>query len=306
MLNFSRFTLSRQHHFCRRFSSSSTLKTKQNTTSIRLYRILLRMVNGLNDSLPLQSPLDPRDYGQASLLRNSQKSFNSPIIQLYTAFCVWNDHLDENIMMTWYENVTAGDYIDFDESRAEYPSSLFASRDECKSAIRQAFRRAVPSSDTENDDTALVLSMQRLAMQAIQDVQQQQYLQSLSSVSIDADNRVRVVATSRCVCVVCLMVALVKLVSYAFVISRYILYHRCIGSSWSLGNSKDDSGIKYRFAYRIRVENLPSHSDAVQLLGRKWCIQDTTASGEPVGEAQHVDAPTTGAGAFEMNRRGVW
>lgn len=56
-----------------------------------------------------------------------------------------------------------------------------------------------------------------------------------------------------------------------------------------------EEGIKYRFAYRIRVENLPSSSQTVQLLGRTWHIQDTTATGEAIGEPQHVHAPTTGA-----------
>ena len=59
-----------------------------------------------------------------------------------------------------------------------------------------------------------------------------------------------------------------------------------------------DEVYKYRFAYRMRVENLANNANTVQLLGRTWRIQDTDSQGEPIGEPQHVHAPTTGVGAL--------
>ena len=49
---------------------------------------------------------------------------------------------------------------------------------------------------------------------------------------------------------------------------------------------------KYRFAYRIRIENLSENN--VQLLGRYWRIQEHDAS-EMEEEPVIVDAPITGA-----------
>ena len=53
---------------------------------------------------------------------------------------------------------------------------------------------------------------------------------------------------------------------------------------------------KFRFAYRIRVENVSDES--VQLLGRYWCIQELTVDGsvDDSKEGVVVDSPATGAG----------
>jgi uncharacterized protein affecting Mg2+/Co2+ transport len=55
---------------------------------------------------------------------------------------------------------------------------------------------------------------------------------------------------------------------------------------------------KYRFAYRIRVENVSDQH--VQLLGRYWHIQDATDDGEPDDSREPVilNAPVTGAGMY--------
>lgn len=65
------------------------------------------------------------------------------------------------------------------------------------------------------------------------------------------------------------------------------------------GSSLDS---KYRFAYRIRIENIssPEQPRYIQLLGRYWHIQEIDANGEP--DLDHppviVDAPVTGAGTY--------
>lgn len=53
---------------------------------------------------------------------------------------------------------------------------------------------------------------------------------------------------------------------------------------------------KFRFAYRIRVENVSDQ--AVQLLGRYWCIEELTEDGkeDDSKEKVKVDSPATGAG----------
>ena len=53
---------------------------------------------------------------------------------------------------------------------------------------------------------------------------------------------------------------------------------------------------KYRFAYRIRIENLSDQN--VQLLGRYWAIQEDTGSSTQSEQPVIVDAPSTGAGKY--------
>ena len=67
--------------------------------------------------------------------------------------------------------------------------------------------------------------------------------------------------------------------------------YSCIGKTAS--GSAPTSDTKHRFAYRIRVENLPENDKTVQLLGRTWKIQDD--SGLDPGNPIVVKAPTTGA-----------
>lgn len=65
--------------------------------------------------------------------------------------------------------------------------------------------------------------------------------------------------------------------------------------------------IKYRFAYRIRVENVSE--DSVQLLGRYWCIKELTADGKDDDSKEEVvvDSPATGAGTsavlYDISKR---
>ena len=123
--------------------------------------------------------------------------------------------------------------------------------------------------------------MQKHAIDAIRILGEQEKINARTSVSFDHARHVRIVATSS-----------------------------CIGTTAMAALET-----KYRFAYRIRVENTltppsrpnnhqkPSSSStdstkdptSVQLLGRTWHIQED-GDGEQEGEIVTVNAPTTGAG----------
>lgn len=119
----------------------------------------------------------------------------------------------------------------------------------------------------------LLLYQQKWAIRAFQLLQDQGTMIRLQSVSTSTEQQqqhgVRVTATSR-----------------------------CIGRSTTVGHSTTTttSDLKYRFAYRIRIENVHA-SDTIQLLGRTWDIQelDDSNNNKPVGEAVKVHAPQTGA-----------
>ena len=62
---------------------------------------------------------------------------------------------------------------------------------------------------------------------------------------------------------------------------------------------------KFRFAYRIRVENVSDQN--VQLLGRYWRIRELTADGEEDDSKEDVvvNSPATGAGESKVDPRRV-
>ena len=74
----------------------------------------------------------------------------------------------------------------------------------------------------------------------------------------------------------------------------YIHTHIYINSCVERATPATADETRYRFAYRIRVENLPTNDKTVQLLGRTWHIQQEDESRVPVGEPIVVQAPKTG------------
>jgi uncharacterized protein affecting Mg2+/Co2+ transport len=67
---------------------------------------------------------------------------------------------------------------------------------------------------------------------------------------------------------------------------------RIVATSFFMGRNltiTNVSDLKYRFAYRIRIENLKP-SESIQLLGRSWTIRDAQGV-----ESARVHAPTSGA-----------
>jgi len=221
------------------------------------------MVNTkLDDSYPLQQELNPSDYGHATLYSQISGK-EETTVEIYKLFRDFHKDDCPEVVYDWYNNVV--DDAWYHDGHADDPivNSFWASKVQVKTAIRQAFRN--PSTIEEmNDMPELLLSLQRLAMYAVSDLSKQHSLQQKSSVSIDAERGVRVIATSSCI-----------------------------------GSVRGGDAHHYRFAYRMRVENLHNSSNTVQLLGRSWCIQNVSpTTGEPVGQPIHVHAPTNGAGMF--------
>jgi hypothetical protein len=234
------------------------------------------MVNTkLNDSFPLQEPLTPAQYGNASLVslqgNNKHHGESNKSYEIYRLFCSWQD--ENPFIGTWYSIVADVSYDkqrddDDDDDDDDGTYSIWASKLELKIAIRKAFDKSRYLLIDDPKTKSFTLSLQRLAIDAIHTISQQYYMQKRSSVSIDTERGIRVVATSK-----------------------------CIGTT-SVGGLENT--IKYRFSYRMRVENLIQSSNTVQLLGRTWIIQDISpTTGKPVGDAQHVHAPNNGAGMYE-------
>lgn len=228
----------------------------------------MRAVNTkLDDAYPLQHELNPRDYGHANLYSQISGQ-EETIVEIYKLFRDFHKDDCPEIVYDWYNALVEDAW--YHDAHADDPiiSSFWALREQVKSAIRQAFRNPntlnMEWSIERMNDTPAVLSLQRLAMYAVSDISKQYELQQKSSISIDAERGIRVVATSSCI-----------------------------------GTVLKGNAPHYRFAYRMRVENLHNSSNTVQLLGRSWYIQDVSpTTGEPVGEATHVHAPTNGAGMY--------
>jgi len=299
-----------------------------NRTSVRLYRILLRQCGSTEPSVPilLQPPIDPRDYGRARLVRTlthglasagagtedidididierdeivvrSIFSFLSRItgdsgIQLaadavrrYRARSSANSldiHDVEGDDDDSYDTDSSGD-VDVDDDDDDEEDQDDQHVDQCLLVAPEDIRLAVQASFLRHESSLTkegVVTMQKHAIDAIRILGEQEKINARTSVSFDHARHVRIVATSS-----------------------------CIGTTAMAALET-----KYRFAYRIRVENTltppsrpnnhqkPSSSStdstkdptSVQLLGRTWHIQED-GDGEQEGEIVTVNAPSTGA-----------
>eukprot|EP00978_Attheya_sp_CCMP212_P032381 scaffold126150_cov60-Attheya_sp.AAC.17 len=302
-----------------------------NRTSVRLYRILLRQCGSAEPSVPilLQPPIDPRDYGRARLVRtpthrlasagagtedididididldldieqdeivvrsifsflsritgDSGIQFAADAVRRYRARSSANSldiHDVERDVDDSYDTDSSGDDDDDDDEEDQdeqhVDQCLLVTPEDIRLAVQASFLRH-GSSLTKED----VVTMQRHAIDAIRILGEQEKINARTSVSFDHARHVRIVATSS-----------------------------CIGTTAMAALET-----KYRFAYRIRVENTltppsrpnnhqkPSSSftdstkdpTSVQLLGRTWHIQED-GDGEQEGEIVTVNAPSTGA-----------
>lgn len=238
-----------------------------------MYRILQRQCQQLNrtlaassarnqDMLLLQRPLDPREAG-SSRMENIIESSERSIIRL---FSLWvNEEYDERVE-EWYDAVCADKNKDedkvFDDKdyNNTYYDTQWTTVNVLQKAIKYAMRRTPPA------DAEKRRLYQQWAIRAFQLLQDQENMQRLSSTSIEGG--VRVTCTSR-----------------------------CVGRTITIGreaSSISQAATKFRFAYRVRIENV-SPDQTMQLLGRTWVIQDYSRDGEPVGEPVRVHAPQTGA-----------
>jgi uncharacterized protein affecting Mg2+/Co2+ transport len=233
----------------------------------------MRLAQGLDYSIPLLKPLDPHDYGQArtffmEMPSSPTNSNNNPRVpeadDIFRLFREWN--IEAPFIEEWFQSV-ADQIWEEQPNVSNNNTLLWIDKHQLKQAIRRAFCASWPDTTTT---TTLLVPMQQLAITAIQSLQSQGDIQKRTSVSLNVNKGVRVIATSR-----------------------------CIGISRS--NLSVSTRPKYRFAYRIRVENLPhpitatSTTTTVQLFGRTWHIQDLTPDGIALGEPIHIHMPTNGA-----------
>jgi hypothetical protein len=163
--------------------------------------------------------------------------------------------------------------------------TCWASQSQLQEAVRTAFRtlqyddsnRSHKNYDEDQSSTSLLRSsdLHKWAIRAIQILQEQQTLWRHSSVA--TTNGIKITATSRC-------------------IGTTAPTPTTIPPSITTPQILADAAPKYRFAYRIRVENV-SDDQTIQLMGRYWHIAEepeggtTNESPAPI----EVDSPVTGA-----------
>jgi ApaG protein len=249
----------------RSFASQSS--KSRNVVAVRLYRILNRQCQQLSRTLAaseernegmflLQRPLDPREAG-GSRMENIIESSERSIIRL---FSLWvNEEYDEKVE-DWYDVVCSDDdndaEVENDYDRDTYYDTQWTSVNVLQKAIKYAMRRTPTDAEKQ-------LLYQQWAIRAFQLLKDQEKMHRLSNTSTEGG--VRVTCTSR-----------------------------CIGRTITPSRESSEGGTRFRFAYRVRIENVNTEQ-TVQLLGRTWMIQDYSLDGKPVGEAVRVHAPQTGA-----------
>ena len=283
-------------------SFSSSAGSTGELATRRLYRILQRQCAAFSKTLPshsagesmflLQPPLESRNSGHNRTLTiktvDPNDDDNDDIRMLLLLFREWNQK--EEDIEEWYTNIvqkeTASHPADpsdaLDRFYAEKEKSSWSTVSSIRNAIRYAFKNThLPSSEdskssTEDDEEEMLRKFRRrvnkFAIRAVKHLTEQAEMWRLTSVSYDKG--VRVVATSK-----------------------------CIGDSLVGGPAAANNmpKTKYRFNYRIRVENL-SDQDTFQLLGRHWLIHemDPEDGRTPVGIPIVVNAPNSGAGTIYL------
>ncbi len=267
------------HHIIRtmatlnRSDTSSNKDARARLTALRLYRILQRLCGRLiptaEGTIFLQNDISASDWGHYQIHDNVDDGDivtvdeTEELIRLFLALSGADPVSGISKENEWYDELMG--LLPKVADKNTYPGTHWTTPAELRGAIRFAFR----SSSSLSSLTPLEL--QALALRAIQMIEEQAKLWNQSSVSNTSNGLVRVTATSRCLGKV---------------------------SPVSMNASYSQPIPKYRFAYRIRIENISS-STTVQLLGRYWHIaeehdnhdDDDENSPEPI----EVDAPYTGA-----------
>lgn len=288
---------------------SSSEREILNRTSLGLYRIFSRIISleaKKNEFILLQPSLSHLDYGQARMIDatkcmiwrdneiNNDDAIHNKILTFSKTWTEKEEDEEEEKVIGNFDELFGilhdeEDYDDDDEDQDDsyLPDvSLYVTPLDLKRAVRKEFLTTSTSTDelTKQD----ILNMQRFAIDSINLLEEQRRMWDRTSISVDNDRGIRVVATSRCI---------------------------GISSSGHAG-LKLPSEIKYRFAYKIRIENFnvctsdENDDKTVQLLGRTWKIlEDEDDDADNFGllslnQDKHkndssrevnVVAPTTGA-----------
>uniref|UniRef100_A0A7S4RPX9 ApaG domain-containing protein n=1 Tax=Ditylum brightwellii TaxID=49249 RepID=A0A7S4RPX9_9STRA len=262
-------------------------------TSIRVYRILLRHLKGRDgeERVLLQSPLNPRDYGRAKLVRsndytrsshndenNNDADKNKERLRCIQSqlFNMWHsNNSDEQYNNTMHllnkvlyppsnavslandpadDNNDSDDYDDYEYAEEEQDTSLLLTRQELYHAIRASFSRLqlLPYSFPHSSDGNVgTISKAELS-------QLLSFAIHCNSLLVDIES-----TTQR-----------TTITEDARHGVRVIATSRCIGTARSTPTAssktaavlhhltpKPNISIKHRFAYRIRIENIGRDKD---------------------------------------------
>jgi len=241
--------------------------------TIRLYRNLLkqcRLINRISneclldgkvdkdekcDRLVLLQPnLDPRDWGRARTFQSpclrDQSSSGSPDNTTNIIHFLFRNLDRKKHASSVISNTNDSPNVNVTAGESKEDESVLVSGSEIMLAVKKSFRSSPGHVSEKNKRIA--------AIDAIRLFNQQLEILNLTSITTDTERKIRVIATSR-----------------------------YIGLSSSKG---DKDAPRYRFAYRIRVENfncinkvdkIPLHvTSSVQLLGRTWEIVEEMKNGE--------------------------
>jgi uncharacterized protein affecting Mg2+/Co2+ transport len=255
-------------------SASNDKDAKLRLTALRLYRILQRLCGSLSPTsegtIFLQHDISASDWGHYQFHDNGcggdfmTEDQTEKLIRLFLVLSGTDPVSGISKRNDWYNDLM-GLIPNKVDKNTNTTRTCWTTPSRLREAVRFAFRSSSSLSSLSPSE------LQALALRAIQMMPDQVKLWNQSSVTNSQNGLVRVTATSRCLGTV---------------------------SPVSIGASYSPLTPKYRFAYRIRVENISS-SETVQLLGRYWQIaeeydDDCDADGsspEPI----EVDAPYTGA-----------
>jgi hypothetical protein len=192
---------------------------KLNQTTAKLYRILLKSIRisrnnspcrQFQDHILLQPPLNRRDYGSAQFLKSSECThwcdddsllpFQSDSmrqednrLEILSFFNWWVQNNNET-----FENKIVDDYV-MEEINPEAIANLlvknvFVSYDDMRETVREGFRMFSKESVLEKSD---ILELQRFAIESSRLLQDQKELWDRTSISIDKERGLRIIATSR-------------------------------------------------------------------------------------------------------------
>lgn len=287
-------------------SGISSAEDKHRLATIRLYRILQRTSRSFpveNGAAPilLQPVLKANDWGRHVIFKPPSPT---TIQEIFRLFYVMTDEADDSTISEpssiddWYYEIIGK--TDETELPPMTTMTCWTSIPQLQEAIRTAFRVSY------NKDLTSPVNLRSWAIRAVQLLQEQQLMWSNSSCA--TTEGVRVTATSRYDFGLHEKAFSVLNFRFSSLFPLISFFHaRCIGSTSptvvsSLSPAEMTAILenKFRFTYRIRVENVSDKS--VQLLGRYWCIEELTEDGkeDDSKEKAVVDSPTTGAGTCSM------
>ena len=261
-------------------STANEKDAKTRLKALRLYRILQRSCGNLlpstDGTIFLQNDLYASDWGNYQVLDDedgrgamAEDQATAELIRLFLVRSGADPVSGFSKLNDWHDGLVGA--VPKNSETVAYQTACWTTPSRLREAVRFAFRSSSLVSSPSPTD------LQGWTIRAIQMMQDQAKLWNQTSISVSSNGLVRVVATSKFLGSV---------------------------SPVSVAASYSPLAPKYRFAYRIRIENV-SPSTTVQLLGRYWRITEEHERGDNddddddkrslSSEPIEVDAPYTGA-----------